>query len=135
MLTLNERNMEEQPQEQEDYRVGDKVRIRSGVESGARGIIRKELDGLLEVELLDGRITTTLLDDITNYSLAARRAWRSMPKKAGRPSNQVPKKRMVSLRIDVDLWERLGEAVEQGILPSREQAINEWVREKLESLP
>jgi metal-responsive CopG/Arc/MetJ family transcriptional regulator len=42
---------------------------------------------------------------------------------------------MVSLRIDVDLWERLGEAVEQGILPSREQAINEWVREKLESLP
>ena len=37
---------------------------------------------------------------------------------------------MVSIRIDREVWERLGMAVEQGLIPSRERAVNEWLAEK-----
>lgn len=73
--------------------------------------------------------------EITNYSLAARRAWQKMPKRAGRPQSPSPRKKMVSMRMDVDVWDRLGEAVELGILVSREEAVNTWLREKLDTLP
>ncbi len=72
--------------------------------------------------------------EITNYSLAACRAWQKMPKRAGRPQSPNPRKKMVSMRIDVDVWERLGEAVESGLIPNKEEAVNVWVRDQLEHL-
>ena len=99
-----------------------------------RGVIVSEADGMLVVELQEETIKI-VPDEVTNYSLAARRAWTAMPKKAGRPRLSASrKKKMVSLRIDADLWERLGQAAEAGLISNRGQAVNNWLREQLDLL-
>ncbi len=126
--------MGEQKQDPSGFQPGDKVRIRSGAYTGARGVIRAELDGQLEIQLDEGGIVSVPAKEVTNYSLAARRAWQAMPKRAGRPQLATPRKKMVSMRIDVDVWNRLEEAVELGFVPSREQAVNTWLRQQLDIL-
>lgn len=126
--------MAEQLQNQEGFQPGDKIRVRSGLNKGARGIIRTESDGLLEIQLDSSDIVRIEQDKITNYSLAARRAWKVMPKRAGRPQLRAPRKKMVSMRLDVDLWDRLGKAVELGLINNREEAVNTWLRERLHKL-
>ncbi len=123
--------MEEQLQDLNDFQLGDKIRIRSGPHTGARGVIRAEVDGLLKIELDTNEITQVTLEEITNYSRAARRAWKAMPKRAGRPKGQKPVKRMVSMRLDADVWEMLQEAAERGLISNREKAVNDWVREQV----
>ena len=126
--------MEEQLQNLNDFQPGDKVRIRSGPRTGARGIICSQVDGLLEIEIGINDTVRVNVEEITNYSRAARRAWKAMPKRAGRPQLAVPRKKMVSMRLDVDVWEQLGRAVELGLISSREQALNTWLREHLDIL-
>ncbi len=126
--------MGEQKQDPSGFQHGDKVRISSGSYVGARGVIRAESDGLLEIQLDDGDIVSVPAKEVTNYSLAARRAWQAMPKRAGRPQLATPRKKMVSMRLDVDIWDRLGNAVELGLVPSREEAVNGWIREHLDLL-
>ncbi len=121
-------------QDSTGYKTGDKVRIRTGSWAGERGIIAAELDGILEIQLESGTIAQVQPKDITNYSLAARRAWQAQPKQAGRPRLAVPRKRMVSIRIDIDIWEQLGQAAEAGLITNREQAINQWLMERLAQL-
>ena len=127
--------MTERHQDPSGYRRGDKVRVRLGPRAGARGVIVSEADEALTVELQEEETIEIAPDAVTNYSLAARRAWAAMPKKAGRPRlDASEKKKMVSLRIDADLWERLGRAVEAGLIPNRGQAVNGWLREQLDLL-
>jgi hypothetical protein len=126
--------MGEQLQDPSGFQLGDKVRVRTGPHAGARGVIRAGLDGLLEIQLDESDIVSIPAKDVTNYSLAARRAWQVMPKRAGRPSLPVPRKKMVSLRIDVDVWNRLGEAVDLGLISNREHAVNTWLRDRLNLL-
>jgi len=126
--------MGEQKQDPSGFQPGDKVRIRSGSYIGAKGVIRAESDGLLEIQLDEGGIVSVPAKEMTNYSLAARRAWQAMPKRAGRPQLATPRKKMVSIRIDVDVWNHLGEAVELGLIPNREEAVNTWLRERLDTL-
>ena len=126
--------MGEQKQDPSGFQPGDKVRIRSGSYVGAKGIIRAESDELLEIRLDEGGIVSVPAKEVTNYSLAARRAWQVMPKRAGRPQLATPRKKMVSIRIDVDVWNHLGEAVELGLIPNREEAVNTWLRERLDTL-
>jgi hypothetical protein len=73
---------------------------------------------------------------LQNFSAAARKAWRTMPdRRAGRPRDpSLPQKRMVSLRLEAALWEELGRAVEAGLIRSREAAVNEWLRERLDQV-
>src|SRR6266704_6886958 len=123
--------MGEQKQDPSSYQPGDKVRIRSGSFLGARGIICAESDEQLEIQLDEGGIVSVPAKEVTNYSLAARRAWQAMPKRAGRPKGQKPVKRMVSMRLDADIWDMLQEATELGLIPSREKAVNDWVREQI----
>src|SRR6266487_1765905 len=111
--------MAEHLQNPEGFQPGDKIRVRSGTYTGARGIIRAELNGLLEIQLDDSKIISVSAKEVTNYSHAARRAWQVMPKRAGRPQLSTPRKKMVSMRLDVDIWNRLGEAAELGLIPSR----------------
>jgi|SRR2546421_6358348 len=129
--------MGEQLQNPDGFHPGDKIRIRNGPFAGARGIIRAKVDGLLEIQLDESKSNpvTIPVEDITNYSLAARRAWQVMPKRAGRPQLPLPRKKMVSMRLDVEVWDRLGDAVELGLITSREEAVNLWLREKLDALP
>jgi len=126
--------MSRKQQDSSVYQVGDKVRIRSGLYSGARGIIRTGSDGHLEVEIDEGKVAHVDSEEITNYSLAARRAWKAMPKRAGRPRLSTPRKKMVSMRLDIDLWERLDDAAKLGLITNRQDAVNNWVRERLNTL-
>lgn len=121
-------------QDPSGYRVGDKVRVRSGSFAGHRGVIHAEVNDLLVVELAGGEAIQIAAQEITNHSLAARRAWNTMPKEAGRPRFLVPRKKMVSFRVDIDLWARLRQAAEFGLIASREEAINLWLREHLDAL-
>src|SRR5262245_3360983 len=118
----------------QDHRIGDKIRIRSGPHRGQRGIVHAASGNLLNVQLDTGSNIQVTPDVITNYSRAARHAWEKMPKRAGRPKAGEPRKRMVSLRVDRDIWERLGRAVDQGLIASREQAVNDWIRDNLDRL-
>ncbi len=122
-------------QDQKGYRHGDKVRVRVGPHKGRRGVIVSETDGVLSVDLGEKEAVRVVPDEVTNYSLAARRAWETMPKKAGRPRlSPSGEKKMVSLRIDADVWESLGKAVDFGLVPNRQHAVNTWLRERLDSL-
>lgn len=126
--------MEEKQQNSSGFLIGDKVRIRSGVHMGARGVILAELDGIFQVQLEQSNVVNIPTKEVTNYSLAARRAWQVMPKQSGRPQLSAPRKKMVSMRLDVDVWNRLGEAVELGLIPSREEAVNTWLCQHLKVL-
>src|SRR5579859_4237420 len=116
------------------WQAGDKVRVRSGPYFGSRGVIVGGNDAAFEIQL--GGADTILLApaDVMNFSLAARRAWVTMPKKAGRPKSSRPAKVMVSMRLDVDVRNRLSIAAEMGLLSNREEAVNRWVREGLDAL-
>ncbi len=111
--------------------VGDKVRIRSGDHAGERGLIDEVADASVLVRFDTGEQVLMPLDNITNYSLAARRAWESMPKRAGRPVSVGAQKKMVSIRLNSEVWELLGKAVDLGLIRSREHAINAWLRERV----
>src|SRR5947209_18037022 len=104
----NDKNMEQQSQEPIDIQIGDKIRIRSGPYSGARGVIQAQVNGILDILLDTGNSVHVEPHEITNYSLAARRAWQTMPKRSGRPQSSSPRKKMVSKRPDVGVWNRLG---------------------------
>lgn len=126
--------MREHQDNDESLQLGDKVRLKSGPHEGARGVIQAEIGGTLEVTLDNGDVVQALPEDITNYSSAARRAWKAMPKRTGRPKGQKPVKRLVSMRLDVDILDMLREAIELGLLANREKTINDWIRERASSL-
>lgn len=122
-----------------DHRVGDRIRIKSGRWRGQRGLIRELLsEGELLLTVEDAR-PVIASDSITNFSLAARRAWVTRPKRAGRPMLAKPRKKMVSLRIDIETIDALSVLSEHGLITNREQAVNEWLKERtrelLEELP
>src|SRR5713101_5562680 len=127
-------NMGEQIQDPIRFQFGDKIRIRTGPYTGVRGIIQAEKEGKLEIQLDNNNTVLVEPGEITNYSLAARRAWQVMPKRAGRPHLSSPRKKMVSMRIDIEVWDRLGEAVNLGLIPNREEAVNTWLQERLNAL-
>lgn len=115
-----------------DYQIGDTVRFRSGPRSGERGTLIVIAPDLV-VRTESGDVVVTEVEQLTDLSLAARRAWSTRPKQAGRPASEVRKK-MISMRIDAKLWEQLGQAVSCGLINSREQAINEWLAEHVKAL-
>ncbi|HYT44075.1 MAG TPA: hypothetical protein VEP90_17175 [Methylomirabilota bacterium] len=117
-----------------DFQLGDKIRIRSGPHTGVRGTVRSQIDGQLEVQVGENDIINVPINNVTNYSLAARRAWKAMPKRSGRPQGNKPAKRMVSMRIDPDVWDMLQEAAQHGLIPNREKAVNDWLRERITQL-
>jgi hypothetical protein len=111
---------------------GDKVLVLAGENAGERGIIAEVLEELVVVSFGE-RTGIFASDSLKNFSAAARKAWRTHPQRgAGRPKNpNLPEKRMVSLRIDKEIWDGLGDAAEKGLIWSREAAVNDWLREKL----
>lgn len=113
---------------------GDKVRVKQGDHAGKRGIVVAvgNDDSLI---LLDDQAQVHVRSvQLTNYSLAARRAWAVMPKRAGRPKSSKPAKKMVSIRLRTDLWDRMETAVQHGLISSREEAVNRWIEERLDHL-
>jgi uncharacterized protein (DUF4415 family) len=117
--------------------VGDKVRLKAKSHSGLRGIIETTKNGKLLVRLEDSdqKVLVTP-DEVTNLSLAARKAWISMPDRhVGRPKGMRFCDRVsVTLRIDRDLWEQFRQKESVGLIDDRTATINKWLREKLDEL-
>ena len=108
---------------------GDKVRIRAGKTVGARGVV-ESVQGSRVVILLEGqrnrvRIPATA---VTNLSLAARKAWKTMPsRRVGRPATGRDSDRLsVTLRIDRDVWRRFQALEERGLIEDRVAIVNSW---------
>ena len=118
-----------------DFNKGDKVVILRGEYKGIHGVIRDIQGEKVDVALPEGNAVLSITA-LQNFSSAARKAWRTRPDRGtGRPKDiTLSPKRMVSLRIDVGVWDDLGKAVELGIIRSREAAVNQWLREKLDVL-
>ena len=116
---------------------GDKVRLKAGTYSGARGLL-DALDGEKLVVRLEGsglkvRVTP---DQITNFSLAARKAWETEPDRAvgRRKGTKLSDRVSVTLRLDRDLWEHFLGLEEDGVIEDRTGLINGLLREKLAKL-
>jgi hypothetical protein len=69
-------------------------------------------------------------EDLTNFSLAARRAWQSMPyRKVGRPvGSKVSDRVSVIFRVDRALWSEFLTAEEAGLIGDRTTVINDCLR-------
>jgi hypothetical protein len=116
------------------HQQGDKVRVRKGPFAGKRGILRREESGgwVVSFNDKDGHVTIRT-EDMTNYSLAARRAWHSMPnRKVGRPAGtKVSDRISVIFRVDRTLWEDFVDAEQVGLVHDRTTFINDCLRKFL----
>jgi hypothetical protein len=115
---------------------GDKIRIKRGRFAGERGILVHAHSGKWAVSLIQHDCIVLVPDaDLTNYSLAARRAWRSMPdRKVGRPAgSKVSDRISVIFRIDRVLWNEFLDAEQSGLVGDRTNVINESLRNVLAS--
>ena len=113
--------------------VGDKVRVKH---TRSRGVVEVLEGDHVKVRLEDGSLTLVAEDEITNYSLAARKAWKNMPsRRVGRPKGTTTTDRVsVTLRIDRELWQAFKNAEQRGVIIDRTATINEWIAEKLREL-
>ncbi len=116
---------------------GDKVRLKRAVDSGDRGIVQQVERTALVVRLDEsGRSVRVPAVDVTNLSLAARKAWASMPQRAvGRPKgSRVYDRVSVTVRIDRDIWQQFKVLEAAGVIDDRTATINRWFAEKLADL-
>jgi len=115
--------------------IGDKIVVLHGQYKGLRGTILDIEGSDVKVELPDNTVVLPI-SYLQNYSSAARKAWKTRPiRAAGRPKDPtLEPKRMISLRLDASLWDELGKATELQLIRSREAAVNQWIREKLDEL-
>ena len=118
-------------------RAGDKVRLKSNGQPGARGIVERIAGDALVVRIENSaELVRVPPDDVVNFSLAARKAWKSMPdRRVGRPKGtRICDRVSVTLRIDRVLWEQFQSDEEHGLIEDRTATINSWLREKLYAL-
>lgn len=113
--------------------VGDKVCVKA---TKKRGVVDGLGDGRIHVRLDDGSLVAITESEITNYSLAARKAWKNMPSRSvGRPKGTTTTDRVsVTLRIDRETWEAFRRAEQKGVIVDRTTTINQWIAEKLGEL-
>ena len=119
-----------------EHKKGDKIRIKRGKFAGERGILLRPHSGKWIVSMSPRDLNILVsTEELTNYSLAARRAWRSMPdRKVGRPAgSKVSDRISVIFRVDRTLWNEFLTAEEAGLIGDRTRVINECLRDVLSS--
>lgn len=119
-----------------EHKKGDKIRIKAGRFTGQRGILMRPHSGKWIVSLTEKDLTLLVsTEEVTNYSLAARRAWRSMPdRKVGRPAgSKVSDRISVIFRVDRTLWAKFLSAEEAGLILDRTTVINDCLRQVVAS--
>lgn len=116
--------------------IGDKVRLKTSEQAGRRGIIESLLPGAIVVLLDENERVSVAATELTNFSLAARKAWQNMPdRQVGRPKGTGLRDRMsVTLRIDRELWDWFRRLESAGVVEDRTTSINQWIRERLAEL-
>lgn len=121
------------------HTVGDKVKIRhngSGAVSN-RGILLHVGPTRLVVRLTStDSVVTVSPKQVTNFSLAARKAWKSMPdRQVGRPrGSKVCDRISVTIRLDRSLWEQFRQAENGGVVTDRTTVLNNWIYAGLQEL-
>jgi hypothetical protein len=117
--------------------VGDKVKLKSQQGKPVRGIVEAVHGDELLVRLREsGELIVVVSESVTNFSLAARKAWKNMPHRhVGRPKGARHCDRIsVTLRIDRELWEQFKRGESEGRIRDRTATINVWFREMLDRL-
>jgi uncharacterized protein (DUF4415 family) len=120
-----------------DAEPGDKVRLKGESHHGERGVVEnvRATSVVVRLDETSERVQVSL-SEVTNFSLAARKAWERMPgRRVGRPKGSTTTNRVsVTLRIDRELWERFKLAETGGLIHDRTTVINEWIAEQLDEL-
>jgi uncharacterized protein (DUF4415 family) len=117
--------------------VRDKVKLKSHNGSPARGVVEEVHGDELLVRLDEsGELVAVASELVTNFSLAARKAWKNMPhRQVGRPRGARHCDRVsVTLRIDRELWEQFKRDESAGRIRDRTAIINAWLRDMLDKL-
>ncbi len=118
-------------------RRGDKVQVKCGKHRGKRGVVVSAKGSEIIVRLDMGQLRIfAKSNELTNYSLAARKAWVSMPdRRVGRPAGSSKTPRIsVTLRLDLELWMRFKRLESMGLIEDRTAVINVWLRERVGDL-
>ncbi len=116
---------------------GDKVKLKNHHDGAVRGVVEAVHGDQLLVRLEEsGELVVTGSASVTNFSLAARKAWKNMPHRhVGRPKGARHCDRVsVTLRIDRELWEQFKREEAEGRIRDRTATINVWFREMLDRL-
>jgi len=117
--------------------VGDKVRLKGYNSASTRGVVEAVQGGELLVRLNEsGELVPVASACVTNFSLAARKAWKNMPhRRVGRPKGARHCDRVsVTLRIDRELWKQFRQDESEGLIEDRTATINTRFREMLDKL-
>jgi uncharacterized protein (DUF4415 family) len=117
--------------------VRDKVKLKSHNGSPVRGVVEEVRGDKLLVRLNEsGELVAVASELVTNFSLAARKAWKNMPRRqVGRPRGARHCDRVsVTLRIDRELWEQFKRDESAGRIRDRTAIINAWLRDMLDKL-
>jgi len=117
--------------------VGDKVKLKELNSASARGVVEAVQGDKLLVRLDEsGEQVSVVSELVTNFSLAARKAWKNMPhRRVGRPKGSRHCDRVsVTLRIDRGLWEQFKDDEAAGLIRDRTATINAWLGEMLDKL-
>lgn len=117
--------------------LGDKVRLKKGDHRGERGVVAAVEGEKLLVRLETSEKPVRVLPEaVTNYSLAARKAWVTEPNRGvgRRKGTRLSDRVSVTLRLDRELWERFVRGEEAGVIDDRTAVVNRWFREKLDEL-
>ena len=117
--------------------IGDKVKLKSRDGAPVRGVVEEVHGEELLVRLDEsGELVAVASESVTNFSLAARKAWKNMPhRQVGRPKGARHCDRVsVTLRIDRELWEQFKRDESAGRIKDRTATINLWLREMLHKL-
>jgi uncharacterized protein (DUF4415 family) len=119
----------------ESARIADKVLVLAGPHAGTRGVVRVVSDKFLLIatdEAGDVRVQST---QVRNYSSAARKAWKTMPRRqVGRPAGKTKPRVTVALRIDSQLWTTLKTLEREGRIPSRSKFVEALLEEGIRKL-
>jgi hypothetical protein len=115
--------------------VGDKVKLkRPASGSNVRGVVVAVGPSRIRIRISDSdEIVSARPAEITNYSLAARKAWQHMPvRNVGRPrGSKVSDRLSVTIRVNRDLWKRFTQAEAEGLIGHRTSILNQWIAEGL----
>jgi hypothetical protein len=111
--------------------------MKAGKYAGERGIVQT-VDGEKLVVRLEnsGLSVQALTEQVTNFSLAARKAWVTEPGRAvgRRKGTKLYDRVSVTLRLDRDLWQRFQALEHAGVIDDRAALVNAWFGEKLAEL-
>ena len=116
-------------------RPGDKVKFHD--RAGERGIVERCDGDQLYVRCKGtNKLVMVGPQHVTNFSLAARKAWKKMPdRRVGRPVGSCKVERIsVTFRVDRALWEKFTAAEANKLITNRTATVNSWIKEKLDSL-